>query len=115
MSVLRYITPPRSRPGTSIADRMIDAMAGGNVVDFIYDGKYRVVEIHAVGQSTAGKLVARGLQIAGAASRPLPQWTLFDLGKVELYEDRPQRSDAPREGYAMGDKQMSPVFAELAL
>jgi len=115
MKINRYITPPRSRPGTSIADRMIEAMEGGNVVDFMYDGKYRVVEIHAVGQSTAGKLVARGLQIAGAASRPLPQWTLFDVGKVELFEDRPQRSEAPREGYAMGDRQMSAVFAEIAL
>lgn len=108
------ITP--GTPGSGYALLMIDAMKEGHCVDFIYDGKYRVVEVHAVGTSTKdGSLVMRGLQIAGAASRPLPQWTLFSINKVEMFEARPQVSLAPREGYAMGDKQMATIVAELQL
>jgi hypothetical protein len=102
--------------GSGYAKQMIDAMTEGRCVDFIYDGKYRVVEVHAVGTSPKdGSLVMRGMQVAGAASRPLPQWTLFSIGKVEMFEERPQQSEAPREGYAQSDKQMNTVIAELQL
>ena len=103
-------------PGSGYALLMIAAMQEGHAVDFIYDGKYRVVEVHAVGTSPKdGSLVMRGLQVAGAASRPLPQLTLFSINKVEMFEARPQVSLAPREGYAMGDKGMATVIAELQL
>jgi hypothetical protein len=104
------------QPGAHYASQLIEAMAQGGTVDFMYDGKYRVVEVHAVGRSPKDQsLVMRGYQLAGAASRPLPQWTLFSINKIDMLEQRPQRSEAPREGYAMGDKQMSPVLAQLAL
>ena len=87
-------------PGSGYALLMIAAMQEG----------------HAVGTSPKdGSLVMRGLQIAGAASRPLPQWTLFSINKVEMFEARPQVSLAPREGYAMNDKGMNTVIAELQL
>lgn len=91
------------------------AMNEGKTVDFIYDGKLRVVEVHAIGLSSRGEIVMRGFQVAGLASRPLPQWTLFVVNKMELVEIRATDSLAPREGYSQGDKQMSPVFVELAL
>lgn len=115
MKVKTYSSVPRPFPGAGVADQMIDALYGGHVVDFMYDGKYRVGEVHAVGQSATGKLVARVYQFDGRASRPLPQWTLFDLGKVELLEQKAVRSQAPREGYAEGDKQMPVVIAEIVL
>lgn len=106
-----------SEPGIAYAGVLTDALRSGSVVDFIYDGKYRVVEVHAVGRSVKdGSLVMRGYQIAGQASRVLPQWTLFTINKIDMLEQRPQRSQAPREGYTMGDKQMQqPVIAELVL
>jgi hypothetical protein len=103
-------------PGADIAARMRDAMRAEHCVAFAYDGKYRLVEVHAIGRSPKdGSLVMRGLQISGEASRPLPQWTLFTVAKMEGFDEVPQHSKAPREGYAMGDKQMAPVLTELAL
>jgi hypothetical protein len=112
---INRLNPIPPGAGSSYAERLIASAESENVVDFMYGDKYRVVEVHAVGLSTAGKLVMRGYQIAGAASRPLPQWTLFEIGKMDLLEERPQVSQAPREGYVEGDKQMTPVIAEIAL
>ena len=114
--VVTHSPVPPKAPGNSYANRLIDAMRNGHTVDFMYDGKYRVVEVHAVGTSTKdASLVMRGFQISGQASRPLPQWTLFSINKMELLEDKPQASEAPREGYTQGDKQMQVVIVELAL
>jgi hypothetical protein len=86
-------------------------------VNFLYDGKIRVVEVHAIGQSIKdGSPVMRGFQVAGVASRPLPQWTLFSIAKIENLTFGKEGSGAPREGYAQGDKQMQqPVLCELVL
>lgn len=102
-------------PGYTDTRLLVAALESGDVVDMMYDGKYRVVEIHAIGRSTAGKLVMRGYQIGGQASRPLPQWTLFDIAKIENLERSAKRSQGPREGYTMGDRQMADIFAELAI
>jgi hypothetical protein len=87
------------------------------VVQFKYDDKIRIVEVHAIGDSVKdGSLVMRGFQIGGEASRPLPQWTLFTVSKIS----EPQvleaiNSLAPREGYTERDKQMSKIIAEIKL
>lgn len=114
-TVTRNPIPPLAGSLAFTMSQLLRAMEEGNTVDFIYDGKLRVVEVHAIGLSTRGELVARGYQVAGLASRPLPQWTLFTLNKMELVEIKATASAAPREGYTQGDKQMSPVLVELAL
>lgn len=97
-------------------NRLRDAMRDSSQVDFLYDGKLRVVEVHAIGTSTKdGSLVMRGFQVGGQASRPLPQWTLFSVGKMEILQTIATPSAAPREGYAQGDKQMAQIIAEIAL
>jgi len=99
-----------------VALQLRQAMYEAKTVNFIYDGKIRVVEVHAVGTSVKGAaLVMRGYQVAGIASRPLPQWTLFSIDKIENLTFGKEPSAAPREGYAMGDKQMQIVLCELAL
>jgi hypothetical protein len=102
------------RRAGSDAIMLRDALAGGNAVFFIYDGKERIVEVHAIGTSTKdGSIIFRGYQVAGKASRPLPQWTLFSLDKVEGLNITFINSEAPREGYAMDDKQMAAVLCQL--
>jgi hypothetical protein len=95
------------------------AMLTGNVLSFTYDGKERIVEAHAIGKSTKdGSLLMRGYQIGGEASRPLPQWTLFSIDKIErgsFAVELDTVSSAPREGYAMDDKQMAPVLCQLVI
>lgn len=91
-------------------------MAKDLTVNFIYDGKIRVVEVHAIGESVKdGSRVMRGVQVAGVASRPLPQWTLFTVAKIENLTMGKEASQAPREGYAQNDKQMRSIICELAL
>ena len=103
-------------PGSAYVRLLASAMDDKHCVDFMYDGKYRVVEVHAIGTSPKdGSFVMRGLQVAGVASRPLPVWTLFSVNKMEVLGFMPLESQAPREGYAQGDKQMASIIHEIAL
>lgn len=108
---------PASQRSLVYAGLIGAAIANEALVEFDYDGKRRVVEAHAIGKSTKDEsIVFRGYQIDGEASRPLPQWTLFSVDKIEvlkLHEFGTSR--APRDGYVMGDKQMLPVLAEIDL
>ena len=91
-----------------------DAMMKGKTVSFIYEGKPKTVEAHAIGRSTKdGGLVLRGYQVAGHASRPLPIWALYRIEKIEGLAIDFVSSEAPREGYSRGDRQMSTVLTEL--
>ena len=97
-----------------LAGIMSLAMSERLCVNFDYDGKNRTVEVHAIGLSTKdGSVVMRGYQVDGEASRPLPQWTLFSVSKIQELVIQRDGSDAPRDGYKMGDKQMSTVLVEL--
>jgi hypothetical protein len=96
--------------------KMLKAMYEAQAVEFTYDGKHRVVEVHAIGTSTKDEsIIMRGFQTRGTASRPLPQWTLFSLSKVEDLKESTDESKAPREGYAQGDAQMLNILAEIVL
>lgn len=93
------------------------ALVGKHPVQFVYDEKIRVVEVHAIGASTKDEAtVVRGYQIDGESSRPVPCWALFRLEGISdiiILDDR--ESGAPRiaEGYKSGDKQMNPVYVQL--
>lgn len=94
------------------------ALYDASLVTFEYDGKPRTVEVHAIGRSTKdGSLVMRAYQVDGESSRPVPGWSLFSLSKIDLFEMGVSRtrggSEAPRDGYVMDDKQMSPVLAQI--
>lgn len=91
------------------------AVAAGHPVSFNYDGKLRIVEVHAVGLNSKGEPVFRGYQTGGEASRPLPTWTLFSLNKVSGLSLGLTPSRAPREGYAMNDKQIATMLAQIVI
>lgn len=97
-------------------DILIDALRRDRTVMFAYDDKPRVVEIHAIGTSTkdAG-IVVRGYQVGGDASRPLPAWHLFRLDRIPPHTLAigPRTSEAPRPGYARGDRQMADIIAQI--
>jgi len=101
-------------PHPELVSNLIMAMRHGLTVLFIYDGKTRIVEPHAIGLTSNG-VALRGYQVAGQASRPLPQWTLFSLDKFEGLGAAFMESFAPRDGYKMGDKQMTEIIAELVV
>lgn len=103
-------------PDAAMVADICKAMRHALAVSFIYDGKTRIVEAHAIGTSTKdGGVVLRGYQVAGDASRPLPQWTLFRVEQITGLGLTFTDSLAPREGYREGDKQMARIIAELKL
>lgn len=85
-----------------------------HIMSFDYDDKPRYVEVHAVGNTSKGQ-VLRGWQTAGESSRPLPCWALFSLDKMSNIIVTDIRSQAPRPGYAMHDKQMTTILAQVEL
>lgn len=91
-----------------ISNPLVEAIDNGNCVAFFYDGKPRTVEVHAVGEN-----LFRGYQIKGESSRPLPCWALFSIDKIEDLMPTNIASQAPREGYRKGDKQINPILKEV--
>lgn len=96
---------------------LIIALNEGRTAAFIYDDRQRVVEVHAIGHSTKdNSVIMRGYQVAGQSSRPLPAWALFTLDKITaLTLSAFVDSDAPREGYKMGDRQMTVILSQIEL
>lgn len=87
------------------------ALHTGRVVAFNYDGKPRVVEVHAVGTNSKGEGIFRGMQINDGP----PTWKLFSIGKISNFGLTFLDSEAPREGYAENDRQIVNIFAQLKL
>src|SRR3546814_19191147 len=85
-----------------------------------YEGKPKTIEVHDVGLSIKDNApIIRGFQIDGEASRPLPCWALLRIDKIENagfgLAAAVAPSQAPRPGYAQGDKQMSKIIKEIEL
>ena len=78
---------------------------------FVYDDLVRIVEPHAVGFTSKGKLVLRGFQPDGDTQRGLG-WKLFTADKIQNLTTL-SPFDGPREGYKMGDKQIATILAQL--
>lgn len=91
------------------------AMKTGKPIQFEYDGKTRLVEVHAAGVSTAGHPVIRGFQIGGSSwtADDLPVWRLFTVSKIfDFPAIVDMKSQAPREGFKHSDKGMTTIFFE---
>lgn len=90
-----------------------DAIAARNIIEFYYDGVFRVVEPHCHGWSSAGKEVVRGYQTDGssAVSGELG-WKLFSLAKISSLTIT-EKTFAVRMGYSQNDKGMSSIHCQL--
>lgn len=79
-----------------------------------YDGYARIVEVHAVGESSAGHMVMRVWQVQGGSSSNERQgWKMLRLDDARSLAISAISSDAPRDGYKRGDRQMRRIFAEV--
>ena len=107
---LRYLDPTigHFHRELEISNPLVEAIDNGNCVAFFYDGKPRTVEVHAVGEN-----LFRGYQIEGESSRPLPCWVLFSVDKIEDLTRTNIASQAPRDGYRKGDKQIPDIIKEV--
>ena len=95
-----------------IAKAAIKAMDQGRAIPVLYDGMLRLVEVHAVGVTTAGNPCMRVFQVAGETrSGEELGWKMMTFEKVQLIDD--VNSEAPRPGYKKGDKGMGTIFKEV--
>lgn len=76
-----------------------------------YDGYFRVVEVHAVGVSTAGNPCMRVFQVRGGSVSNEPVgWKMMVLDKAFTMHLTEEVSQAPRPGYAKNDRGMETIF-----
>lgn len=111
MTNLSSLTSERRR----ITLAAMQAIDEKKVLQLDYGGWTRLVEVHAVGVSTAGNPVLRGWQLTGGSqSGGHAGWKLFDLDKVpETFKLTDYPSEAPREGFRRGDNAMLEIFREV--
>lgn len=94
----------------AVALEAMAAMKEQRALIIMYKETCRLVEVHAVGISTAGNPCMRVYQVAGETNSGEEYgWKLMKLEEVSV--DIP--SLAPRPGYKKGDKGMGTIFKEL--
>lgn len=94
----------------------LPATAGqsGVRLELRYDGFTRVVEVHAVGVSTAGNPCMRVFQVRGGSISGEPVgWKLMTFDKAFSMHLTQEISQAPRQGYARNDRGMSRIFWQI--
>lgn len=92
---------------------LISAVKTRNTITFIYDGKPRLVEPHAVGINHKGELVMRGYQVEGESATSPRAWKLLMVDKMVDLKPTVDTFPQARDGYKTGDKAMRDVLAEL--
>ena len=91
-----------------------DALRQGLCLEFVYGGCRRLVEVHAIGVTMAGRLAISAFQVEGnTRSTPIPGWRLFCLEECANVSISGTRSKAPRPGYRRGDSQFSHIGAQI--
>ena len=96
------------------SDIACEALRKGVCLELRYNGYSRVVEVHAVGISTAGNPVMRAWQIrGGSASNESVGWKLRRLDEAAGAGLTNEKSEAPRAGYKPGDKAMQQIVCQL--
>ena len=90
------------------------ALKTGTRLELRYDGFSRVVEVHAVGVSTAGNPCMRVFQVRGGSVSGEPTgWKMMVLDKAFTMHVTEEVAQSPRPGYAKNDRGMSIIHAQL--
>lgn len=90
-----------------------DALSAGKRLTISYDGHTRVVEVHAVGTSTAGNPVMRAFQVSCTKAGGNGVWRLFRLDKTWRFSISDERSEAPRRGYVPNDSDIAIIRCQI--
>ena len=97
-----------------LQNTLVRALTEKQRLKIVYHGEERVVEVHAVGVSTKGNACARVYQVVGGAVFGAKTgWKMLVLHDIEEVEPVDEVFEAPRGGYAPGDRGMRSILAEL--
>lgn len=95
-------------------DTALQAMQEHRCLKLGYDGFSRLVEVHAVGVSTAGNDCMRVYQVeGGSVSGERQGWKMMVFDKTFSASVSDVPSQAPREGYAPNDRGMTTIHGQL--
>jgi hypothetical protein len=86
-----------------------DALRSGHVLELQYDGKSRLVEVHAVGFTADDMPVAHVWQLDGDGTG----WQMLPLNAATGAVITQEKSLAPRPGYEAGDRALSVITCQL--
>jgi hypothetical protein len=90
------------------------ALESGRVLELRYDGYFRRVEVHAVGETRDGNEIMRVWQIGGGSVSNEPiGWKLLRLEDATNASISADRSAAPRKGYRRDDPAMTTMYCQL--
>ncbi len=91
-----------------------DAIAQGKCLQLLYDGYFRTVEVHVVGETTAGHDAMRVYQVAGGSqSNERVGWKLLRLDEALGASVTDVDSQAPRSGYNRNDSHMQRIYCRV--
>ncbi len=93
---------------------IIDAIDSRNLLEFHYDGHYRLVEPHTFGVSTKGNDTLSAYQVEGTSDKGIiPDWKQFTISKIVGIKKSDETFTGTRKGYTKKDSRMSKIYAEL--
>jgi hypothetical protein len=91
-----------------------DALRSGYRLELRYDGFIRVVEVHAVGVTTAGNEAMSVYQVrGGSGSNERTGWKTMRLDEAFTANIIDEKSEAPRTGYKRGAAIFSYIFCQV--
>ena len=97
-----------------IHNSAIAAFNAGVRLELRYDGFNRIVEVHAIGISTAGNPCMRVWQVRGGSVSNEPVgWKMMTLDKAFSMHMTEEVAQVPRQGYAKNDRGMRTIHAQL--
>lgn len=91
---------------------VINAIRNQQVIEFDYDGEFRVVEPHCYGLTLKGNEGLRAYQIDGYSSSGSMGWKMYDLSKADNIQVSDDTFEV-RSDYKQGDKGMSQIFSQI--
>jgi hypothetical protein len=90
-----------------------DALTSGRCLEIRYDGHSRIVEVHTVGTSSAGRPVMRGWQVTSTKPGGDGCWRLYQLDKTWNYGLTDKASEAPRRGHVRNDAHITNIRCQI--
>lgn len=92
----------------------LNALQSARCLQLVYDGYHRLVEVHAVGRSTAGNDCMRVYQVeGGSVSGERQGWKMMTFDKTFTTKVSDVPSHAPRQGYASNDRGMETIYGQV--
>lgn len=93
-----------------IENMLSTAVRGKNRVEFVYEGKTKVVEPHLVGHNMLGHLILRAWFVRGNAKFDEEGWQDYILSNISNLKILPEMFSQPRFGYdPMNDRKYANI------